>query len=115
MRIITSISALLISSLSFIEVSSQIRAQDLLHLSKAYYVSLQKFFVTVETKFRNAIMVDTNVRQETHYIDRPRNIKVFKGPNNAFVRVSSEEYQVNNNNTFQEIRRCYSGRGLSFK
>jgi len=97
--------SLLATALSFFNgASGQIRKQELLHLSRNTCDSLQKFSVTVKTKFRNAIAVDTTVWQEIHYIDRPRDIKVFKQSNGvAFVRAGSDEYQVNNNNTFQRF------------
>jgi len=58
----------------------------------------------VETRFKNAIIIDTNVRQETHYLDRPRDIIFAKGTKHAFARVGSDEYSINYDSTFQRLR-----------
>jgi len=85
------------------KISGQVTVESLLQRSKAYYFSLQKFSITWDEKFKNAIDIDTHYLKETHYIDNVRRVKFFKGSGYSLIKINADQYWISNN-SFTELQ-----------
>jgi thiol-disulfide isomerase/thioredoxin len=84
---------------------AQISIQSLLKHSKSYYSSLQGFSLDIETRFKNAIIIDTVFRKETFCINNTENIKFIKNKEMGFLRVNNDEYNIYlNTNSFDQFK-----------
>lgn len=78
------------------DVHSQTTPEDLIRLSRKYYMSQKIFSIEVNTRFKSMIIIDTLSTFTDCYINKASNVMIFKSNDNVHGRIGSDEYSVYN-------------------
>lgn len=93
--------------------------KQIIERSKNFYLSLERFSITYESRFKNMIIIDTLSHFTQCYLDKNRGLMLFTIEDNTYFKSNSQEYSISDSlqiftQTKEKIKK-YSAYETEFK